>query len=150
MRGPRGTKLGVQASSDHISTHISYACVLARDLSRQELIDAMRRCHTYGATANMIMDFRAGKTHVQGDIFESSDAPEVTATITGSAALCRVVLIRDNQYIYTQQPQSESFNLRYRDSSLSAGEHYYYVRAEQSDGNVVWSSPIWVKFTGAK
>jgi hypothetical protein len=110
----------------------------------------MRKRHTYGATANMIMDFRSGKTHMQGDIFESAQLPEITATIAGSAALRRVVLIRDNQYIYTQQPQGELFKLRYRDNSLSPGEHYYYVRAEQFDGNVVWSSAIWVKFTGAK
>lgn len=145
----KGYKLGVQASSDHISTHISYACVLARDLSRETLMEGMRKRHTYGATANIIMDFRADKIHVQGDVFESAQLPVLTATIIGSAAIRRVVLIRDNRYIYTTEPQGESFTLRYRDNSLSPGEHYYYVRAEQADGNVAWSSPIWVTFIGA-
>ena len=144
----KGFKLGVQASSDHISTHISYACVLARSLSRDDLLDAMRKRHTYGATTNIIMDFRADKTHVQGDVFESAGLPELTATITGSAGLRRVVVIRDNKYVYTREPQGESCTLRYRDTSLSRGEHYYYVRAEQADGNVAWSSPVWVKYTG--
>jgi hypothetical protein len=35
--------------------------------------------------------------------------------------------------------------LEFREQSLAAaGEHYYYVRVEQEDGNVAWSSPIWV------
>lgn len=146
----KGYKLGVQSSSDHVSTHISYACIVARDSSREELLNAMRKRHTYGATTNMILDFHAGPSHLQGDIFESGQLPELIAKITGSAALRQVVLIRDNRYIYTKEPDGESFTLRYRENSLSPGEHYYYVRAEQADGNVGWSSPIWVKFTGAK
>jgi hypothetical protein len=54
--------------------------------------------------------------------------------------------VRDNQYIYSQEPQGETFNLSFRENSLSPGQHYYYVRVEQQDGNLAWSSPIWVKY----
>jgi hypothetical protein len=56
-----------------------------------------------------------------------------------------VVVVRDNEYVYTNDPSGDSFELRYRENNLAPGEHYYYVRAEQRDGNVAWSSPIWVK-----
>jgi len=42
----KGYKLGVQASSDHVSTHSSYAMVLSDDYSRQGLVAAMRQRHT--------------------------------------------------------------------------------------------------------
>jgi hypothetical protein len=144
----KGYKLGVQASSDHVSTHTSYSCVLAENGSRDALMDAMRKRHTYAATSNILLDYRLmlnGKSYVQGDIVSSSSMPELTAKITGTGPLKRVVIVRDNEYIYTNDPSGESFELQYRENNLGPGEHYYYVRVEQKDGNVAWSSPIWVK-----
>jgi hypothetical protein len=71
--------------------------------------------------------------------------PELTARINGTAPLKRVVIVRDNEYIYTNEPTGDTFDLRYRENSLRPGEHYYYVRVEQQDRNMAWSSPIWVK-----
>ena len=56
------------------------------------------------------------------------------------------MIVRDNEYIYSQQPRGETFDLKYRENSLTKGQHYYYVRVDQKDGNVAWSSPIWVKY----
>jgi hypothetical protein len=144
----KGYKLGVQASSDHVSTHLSYACLIAENSTREGLMDAMRRRHTYAATSNILMDYRmtaGGETHLQGDIFEAGAMPELSAKIIGTDALKKVVVVRDNQYIYSQEPEGSVFDLRYRENSAPPGEHYYYVRVEQKDGNVAWSSPIWIK-----
>jgi len=54
----RGHRMGIQASSDHCSTHISYSCILAENGTREALIDAMRRRRTYGATDNIVLDVR--------------------------------------------------------------------------------------------
>jgi hypothetical protein len=145
----KGYKLGVQASSDHVSTHTSYACLIAESLDRQALIDAIKARHTYGATSNILMDFRItvdGKALLQGDIASASGVPEITAKIGGTGPLKTVAIIRDNQYVYSQEPTGEAVDFRYRETTaLAPGEHYYYVRAEQKDGNVAWSSPIWLK-----
>jgi hypothetical protein len=85
-------------------------------------------------------------TYIQGDIFESSALPEISAKIVGSGPLKKVVIVRDNQYIYSQEPEGSTFNLKFKENSLQPGEHYYYVRAEQKNGNLAWSSPIWIKF----
>jgi hypothetical protein len=144
----KGYKLGVQASSDHVSTHLSYACVIAEDSSREALLDAMRKRRTYAATANILLDYRVtagGVTYLQGDAFTSSEVPELWARIAGTGPLRKVDVIRDNQYIFTQEPKGETYELRYRENALAPGEHYYYVRVEQQDGNVAWSSPVWVR-----
>jgi hypothetical protein len=148
----KGYKLGTQASSDHASTHISYTCVISEDGTRAGLLDAMRKRHTYAATSNMLLDYRlkAGRqTYLQGDELKSSSIPELTAHIVGAGPVKRVVVVRDNQYIYTQQPGSATYDLRYREASLAPGRHYYYVRVEQEDRNAAWSSPIWVDYTPA-
>jgi hypothetical protein len=41
----KGYKLGVQSSSDHISTHTSYSCVIAEDFTRQSILNAIRNRH---------------------------------------------------------------------------------------------------------
>ena len=66
-------RLGFEASSDHISTHISYAIALAEDTTRPAILDAFRRRHCYAATDNIIMDVRSGE-HLMGDEF-AADGP---------------------------------------------------------------------------
>ncbi|MEZ5351673.1 MAG: hypothetical protein R2762_03490 [Bryobacteraceae bacterium] len=144
----KGYKLGVQASSDHVSTHTSYAAIIAENGTREALLDAMRKRHTYAATSNILMDYRVsvdGKTYLQGDIVEASAAPELQARIVGTAALKEVVVMRDNKVIYSNQPAGETYDLRFRENETLSGEHFYYVRAEQRNGHVAWSSPVWVK-----
>jgi len=145
----KGYKLGVQASSDHVSTHLSYACIIAENPTREGLLDAMRKRHTYAATSNIVMDYRMtadGAEYLQGDILKSRSLPELTAKIVGTGALKKVVVVRDNEYIYSQEPEGTTYNLRFKENSLAPGDHYYYVRAEQKNGNVAWSSPIWIKY----
>jgi hypothetical protein len=145
----KGYRLGVQASSDHVSTHESYTMVLADGSSREALIDAMRKRHTYAATTNILIDYRMklnGETYIQGDEAQSRTLPEISATMQGTGPLAKVVIVRDNQYIYAQEPQGDQFELRYRESSLTPGRHYYYVRLEQKNKHMAWSSPIWVDY----
>jgi hypothetical protein len=142
-----GYKLGVQASSDHVSTHSSYAMVLSDDYSRQGLVDAMRQRHTYAATTNMILDYRlktSGGEWIQGDEFSSAEIPTATVVVRGTGEIKEAVVVRDNTYVHTLAGDGESMEFEFREQELAAGEHYYYVRVEQEDGNVAWSSPIWV------
>lgn len=145
----KGYKLGVQASSDHASTHLSYTAVIAENGNRETLIEAMRKRHTYAATRNILLDYRMnvdGKTYIQGDELASASMPELRAHIVAAGPLKNVVVVRDNQYIYTTQPQGTSFDLDYTERSLMPGEHYYYIRVEQKDHNMAWSSPIWIRY----
>jgi len=47
-------RLGFQASSDHVSTHISYAVALAENHTRAAILDAFKRRHCYAATDNIL------------------------------------------------------------------------------------------------
>ena len=149
----KGYKLGVQASSDHISTHTSYAMILAEDFSRDGLLEAMRQRHTYGATSNILLDFRLrdGSTdYIHGDSFSTTTIPTLYVNTVGTADIKEIVVVRDNQYVFRRSGSGEGMEFTFLDSDLEPGEHYYYVRVEQHDGNVAWASPIWVKFRGSE
>jgi hypothetical protein len=140
----KGYRLGVQASSDHASTHVSYACLLVENTTRNGLLDAVRQRHAYAATDNIILDFQVNGRPM-GDAFTAAGRAQITCRVTGTAPIAKVELIRNRQFIYTAAPNRESFEFSYEDKDARAGESYYYVRVQQVDGQMAWSSPVWVR-----
>ena len=143
----KGWKLGVQASSDHISTHISYSCLISEDGSREGLMNAMRRRHTYAATDNIILDVRmkdGSAEYLQGDIFVASGPAQLTVKVIGTQPLKEVRVVKNNRFVYDQKPGVREAEFSFSDADAQSGESYYYVRVLQEDGQVAWSSPIWV------
>jgi hypothetical protein len=57
-----------------------------------------------------------------------------------------VDVIKNNQFIYTANPGKRTVEFRYQDTKLDSGVSYYYVRAQQKDGQIAWSSPIWINY----
>ncbi|MBI1791172.1 MAG: hypothetical protein HYR60_26890 [Acidobacteria bacterium] len=140
----KGYRLGVIASSDHLSTHMSYALVYASALTREAIQTALRRRHTYASTDNIILDYRLGE-HFMGEEFEAASVPPLYARISGTAPIEDLGVVRNNQVIYQISPKSAVAEVRYQDRTPPRGWNYYYVRAVQQDRQAVWSSPIWVK-----
>jgi hypothetical protein len=145
----KGYRMGIQASSDHCSTHLSYACILAENSSREALIDAMRKRHTFGATDNIVLDFRVktgGKEYLQGDAFEAKGRYTLTFSAIGTGPIRRIDVIHNERYAYAVTPTGTSTaRFSYTDPQPAAGENRYYIRLEQEDGNLAWSSPVWIE-----
>jgi hypothetical protein len=144
----KGYKLGFQASSDHISTHQSYANVLVTSDTREALMDAIRKRHIYASTDNIIADVRSG-SHLMGDVFTTDTPPDFSVKLIGTAPFTKVVIVKDNQSVYTTTPGSRQVEFRWRDYAPEPGKRsYYYVRGEQQNGEIVWASPFWITYTG--
>jgi hypothetical protein len=143
----RGYKLGTEAASDHLSTHISYSCILSPGGSREALLDSMRARHSYGATDNIVLDYRlvtqAGKEYLQGDIVQSPGPFKLTAHVTGTQPIRQIDIVCNNKFVFTSAPLQREVSLTF--TNTEEGERYYYVRVMQVDDNMAWSSPIWVK-----
>jgi hypothetical protein len=144
----KGYKLGVQSSSDHWSTHISYACLLAEKFTREGLVDAIRKRHAYGATDNIVLEFRAsegGAEHIMGDVFTAAASPRFAVKVTGTGTIKQVDVIKNGKFIYTARPGEKQARFELTDREFSPGESWYYTRVLQEDGQMAWSSPMWVK-----
>jgi hypothetical protein len=142
----KGYHLGFQASSDHISTHVSYACILAEEFSRKGLVEAMRKRHSYAATDNIVLDVRMG-TNLMGDEVRTP-RPAVDVVVLGTAPLDKVEVIRNGSIVHTYRPAAGAAEARFLwpDPAPVKGERasYYYVRVVQKNGEMAWASPIWV------
>lgn len=145
----KGYRLGFQVSSDHVSTHLSYAVTLAESPTREAILDAFKKRHCYGATDNMILIARCGD-HLMGDQFASDTPPTFKVTAVGTGPIARIAVVRDNEYVYSCEPNRRQVEFTWRDLAPKSGQSsYYYFRVEQANGALAWASPMWVRYEGA-
>jgi hypothetical protein len=140
----KGYRLGFTASSDRFSTHQSYTSVLAAEPTREAILDALKKRHVYGSTDNIVADVRSGP-YIMGDDFTASGQPAINVKLKGTAPFARVVIVKDGKEVSVSAPNSAEVAFTWSDATTEPGRtSYYYVRGEQSDGQLVWTSPMWI------
>jgi hypothetical protein len=142
----KGYKIGFQASSDHISTHMSYCNLWVTAPTREAIMDAFRKRRVYGATENILADVRCGE-HFMGEEFSTAEPPAISVKLTGTANFAKVHIVKDNQYVYSTEPNTKTVDFVWKDAAAQKGKtSFYYVRGEQADGELVWVSPMWITY----
>ena len=141
----KGYRLGTITSSDHFSTNISYAMVYTEQPTREAIFEGFRKRHTYGATDNIILDFRMGD-HFMGEEFTTSSLPPLEIRLIGTSEVASVEIIKNEEVIFTTTPNQQDVELTFMDQDATSGTSYYYVRVIQDDRQIAWSSPIWMNY----
>ncbi len=62
----------------------------------------------------------------------------------GTAAIRQIDIIKNNTFLHNRQNLGREVSFTFVDNEAESGESYYYVRVIQVDGEIAWSSPIWV------
>jgi hypothetical protein len=84
-----------------------------------------------------------------GDEFTTSDLPSIKVKLEGTSRFAKVVIVKDGKYVYSTAPNEQHVEFSWRDNQPAKGKiSYYYVRGEQDNGEIVWASPFWIKYTG--
>jgi hypothetical protein len=141
----RGIVIGVIASPDHGGGY-GKACIYATDLSRKAILDALRARRCFGTTAaRMMLDVRVAG-HLMGEkvAAPAGRAVEVNVTARCPGDIDRIEVCRSNTFIYTATPEGKTASFTFTDRSPLPGRSYYYVRVLQEDGEIGWSSPVWL------
>ena len=142
----KGYKLGVQASSDHISTHTSYTMIYSPSPSRRDILESMRSRHAYAATDNILIDYQAeaddGRTYMMGDALRAKAAPNLRLNIFGTDSISDIYIIKDQKVIYHQEPGQQNVEFSFRDTSPGSAQSYYYLRVHQRDRNLACRAPF--------
>jgi len=142
----KGYRLGFQASSDHISTHMSYCNLWVTSPTREGVMEAFHKRRVYGATDDILADVRCG-THFMGEEFATSEKPAISVKLQGMDTFAKVHIIKDGEYVYSIEPKTRNVEFTWRDAAAEKGKtSYYYVRGEQTDGELVWVSPMWIAY----
>ncbi len=122
--------------------------VCAGSLDRDSLWTAFQQRHVYASTgARALVDFAINGAMMGSEISAKGNV-EIAIDIVGTAPLARVDLIRGAYRRARWDLNEPEFSEKMIDTP-PAGDTYYYLRIEQQDGELLWSSPIWVSATGS-
>jgi hypothetical protein len=120
--------------------------------ARGDIVESMRKRHTYGATDNIVLDYqvrdRQGHEWMMGDAFDTTAVPVMHVKVLGTSVIASVEIVKDGKFIYKTEPHATTAEFDYSDTTAVAGPSWYYVRVMQEDRNMAWSSPIWMGYSG--
>ena len=146
---PAGTRVGWK--EDAFRTGMTV--ILAPELTRDALFGALydRRCYATSGEP-IVLDVRVNG-ELMGSEVSTSEPPHITASVRGTSPIRSIDVIRSGhpfggvQCMPGEGVQALTFAMD--DTIIIPGEnHYYYVRVLQEDGNMAWSSPIWIHMLG--
>jgi len=119
----------------------------APELTREAIWEALwnRRC--YGTTgARIILQFEVDGEPM-GSVIEGSafrGGHQLKVRVLGAAPLESVEIVRGREVIHTECSFNYSLHVELRDEPPPGAANYYYVRVLQEDGEMAWSSPVWI------
>ncbi len=125
----------------------TWTVALARELTREGILEAFRARRTYSAAdRNLRLDFTLDGEDMGSRI--ARPVGEYTCRVTlsdpdAADVIQRVDVFLDGRVARTTKPGRASCEWE-GPVTLSAGEHYCFVRVRQPDERTTWSSPIWV------
>lgn len=158
-----GHRLGLMASSDghdgcpgnanwsHRQPHLhhrlgsGFIAVLADELTREAIWDAMyaRRCYATTGT-RIVLSFSVNGAVMGSEIAAADgEARVIEAQVQGTAPLQRLELVKSGVVVYEQACRGMDASIDLAEAD-AAGPAFYYLRVFQSDGEMAWSSPVWV------
>lgn len=164
----RGYKIGVVGGSD---THTGlpgrsiagcdrddfmiykagYAAVWCNQLTRQGIFEALkaRRCYATTGVRTILETFI--DDHPMGsDVVWPDPAKPRQFRINAWAtdALDTINVVKNNEHVHTFRLRNDEAQLVWEDKDEARDGDWYYVRLLQRDGDLAWSSPIWLTVPG--
>jgi len=151
-----GAKLGATAGSDSHSgrpglsnwTRVTrtyrggLTAVFAAEKTREDIWQALVQRHCYATTGPRIYLEFSINGHPMGSEIRARDR-ELSIFCIGVNSLSAIEVIRNNETIHSKSVSSHHCDFTLTDTPQQS-EDYYYVRVTQTDGEMAWSSPVWV------
>ncbi len=118
--------------------------VWASELSRQAIFGALRRRRVFATTnARMLLRF-AINGHPMGSEISLRGQRDLVIRAASEVDIHRVDVIRNGEVLATDEPDESRVSWQLEDGG-SLPVDWYYVRLIRKDGQMAWSSPIWVE-----
>ena len=119
--------------------------VWAEALTREAIWDALRNRRVYAATnARIILRFAINGKPMGSEISGSAGKLDLFIEVLSDTAIARVDLVKQCENVKTWTPNETHLTARAEDQLTKGKSAWYYVRVSREDGEMAWSSPIWV------
>lgn len=151
--GGSDNHLGTPGMDDYLPTvqhHAGLAVVLATELTRAAVFDALysRRC--YATTGpRILLDLSVAGAPMGAEMYRrSGESLAISLAVEGTAPLAAVEVVKfvDGDFAVLR---GAALDGKTRSAALAFADRVeqptiYYLRVRQSDGEMAWSSPVWV------
>jgi hypothetical protein len=118
--------------------------ILARELSRESLFDAVRQRRVYAVSRERVALWFAINGHAMGEEFQTADPLSIEVSAACHQPIARIEILRNNQVVWHTTPAATAGTLTAADRP-GKNPAWYYARVLLADGHQAWSSPIWVR-----
>lgn len=128
--------------------------VFATNLEREAIYSAIRqrRCYaTLGGRPILRFTINGAFMGESVRLSHANTVKHIACDVAGSAELARVAVIKNGepffQFVTTDvgtHNRTNDYREEFPDTTSSQAGDYYYLRVQQYDGALAWSSPIWI------
>jgi hypothetical protein len=145
-----GHRLGFIGSTDDHSgrpgSGPARVALVASEFTRQGLWQALHGRSCYATTGpHTLVFFSLNGQPMGSELVQSADTPRILSwRVVGTSAIRRVDLLRNNETVQSWNGNGDDMTDTFRRDEVVSGTEWWYLRAIQEDGNLAWSSPIWV------
>ena len=99
---------------------------------------------TMAATDKIYLNFTCNQKPL-GSFIQTKTNPEFWLKVDGTSDFKRITIVRNEKdWKHFNDFDGRVLEKSFLDPNMLDGENRYYVRVIQRDGNMAWSSPVWV------
>ena len=117
--------------------------VYAVENTREAVFDALQARRCYAVTDRIYLDFQVNNQSM-GSELHLREPRVIMARAAGTAPFVQVEIIKNNAVVHSIAQGASDTEFEYVDKTEICPGDYYYLRITQEDGNMGWSSPVWV------
>jgi hypothetical protein len=140
------------ASGQGVTPHTFAAVLLYRcgmtaalmpTLDRLPLVQAIRNRRTYATTgARILLEFSVSGVPMGG--VGQAQVATCSAVVHAVEPLRDIEIVKDGEVVSTHPGSGRDMTFSWCDPDPPTREHSYYLRVVQQDGEMAWSSPVWI------
>jgi len=126
--------------------------VWAPALTREAILDAIRARRTFATTGVKLQIRFSVADALMGSAVETADPPAIRVDVAvppEEGRLAWLQIVRNGTVVHRYGGEGQRSRYTFVDEHAQPGAtSSYYLRVTLADGNMAWSSPIWVQRTG--
>ncbi len=124
------------------------AAIYAKELTREAVYDALWNRQVYAVTgARIILEFYVNDRFMGQEIKDDGSGRKIRAKVIGTGPIEKVELVKNNRVVKSWEQPGDRGEFEFTDGKPEQPVDYYYLRVTQADGEMAWSSPVWVERT---